>query len=58
MVLRLYHTNRDPYIVFNVVKVSIDDNRTLLVTTKERRSITYKSFRHKTDYERLTIQID
>ena len=58
MVLRLYHTKNDPHIVFNVIKVSIDDNRTLTVQIKERRSITYKSFRHETDYQRLTIQID
>ena len=58
MRLTLYHNNRDPVIIMNVIKISIGDERTLSVQIKERRLIEYRSYRFECDYQRLTIQID
>ena len=58
MRLTLYHNDRTPYVVLNVIKLSVDNTRTLAVTIKERRFIEYKSFRYQVDYQRLTIQVD
>jgi RIO-like serine/threonine protein kinase len=58
MVLRLYHTGKEVHTVYNVIKVSIDDSRTMTVKIKDRGRIEYRSFRYETDYQRLTIQVD
>jgi hypothetical protein len=58
MVLHLYHDDHDPFTIYNVIKVTLDGLRTLVVTTKHRQTVDRKFFRYKTDYQRLTIQID
>lgn len=58
MRLTLYHDDKDPYVVMNVIKLSIDELRTLAVRTKGRGLIDYKSFRFSKDYQRLTIELD
>lgn len=58
MVLRLYHYKKEPFMVFNVIKVTVDDNRTVVATVKERLHVKRLSFRIGDDYQRLTVQID
>lgn len=58
MVLTLYRDKYAPYSVYNVVKVTVDDLRTLVATTKHGVHINHQSYRHETDYQRLTIQVD
>jgi len=58
MTLTLYHNDHDPYVVMNVIKMTICDERTIAVQIKERRSIEYRSFRYGIDYQRLTIRVD
>ena len=58
MRLTLYHNDKEPYVVMNVIKLSVDDSRALGVWIKERRLISYLSFRFQVDYQRLTIQVD
>lgn len=58
MVLTLYHDKKDPHIVMNVIKVTLDDVRGLTVKIKARRLIEYQSFRFEIDYQRLTIAVD
>ena len=58
MRLTLYHNDHDPQVVMNVIKMSIDDERTLTVRIKERRFTECRSYRFKHDYQRLTIQVD
>jgi len=58
MVLYLYHYEKEPVHVENVIKVWIDDNRTVLAKIKHRSEIRQLSFRYQTDYQRLTVNID
>ena len=58
MVLTLYHDNAEPHTVYNVVKVTVDNHRTVAVTTKNRLTLEHLSFRYQKDYQRLTVQVD
>jgi len=58
MRLVLYHDNRDPFVLMNTIKVTIDNDRTLTVRIKERRQIRQTNYNYPTDYQRLTIEVD
>jgi len=58
MFLTLYHDEKEPYKVYNVIKATIDNFRTIAVTCKYGRHIKHSSYRHEKDYQRLTIEVD
>lgn len=58
MVLRLYHYEKGTVTVYDVIKVSIDDNRQISVRVKEESDIKNKFYHYEKDYQRLTIQVD
>lgn len=58
MVLQLYHDTKEVHTVMNVIKVTVDNLRTITVKIKDRRQIEYQSFRHEQDYQRFTVQVD
>lgn len=58
MVLMLYHDDNDPVTVYNVIKVTVDNSRTLVATMKHGVHINLLSYRHGIDYQRFTIQLD
>ena len=58
MILTLYHDDKEPDKVYNVIKANIDNLRTVTVTCKYGRHIRHYSYRYETDYQRLTVQVD
>lgn len=58
MVLTLYHYEKEPHKVFNCIKVTVDDNRTVAATFKEDSELMHQSFRYEKHYQRLTIVVD
>jgi len=58
MVLRLYHIEKEPVTVFNIIKFSLGDNRQISVRVKEKSSIRTKWYNYEKDYQRLTVQVD
>lgn len=58
MVLTLYHDDLKPEKVYNVIKVSIDNERTVKVTIKHGVNIEHKSFVIYQNYQQLTVQLD
>jgi len=58
MFLTLYHDDFKPEKVFNVIKVTINNERTVEVTFKHGVNIEHKTFVIYKNYQRLTVQLD
>ena len=58
MFLTLYHDDRKPYTVYNVIKVAIDNERTIIVTIKHGSYIEYVTYRYQTAYQRFVVALD
>jgi len=58
MVLTLYHDDKEPFKVYNVIKVDLDDLKTITVTIKHGGNIEHLPFRYLEDYQRFTVQLD
>jgi len=58
MVLTLYHDKKEPRKVFNCIKVSVDNQQTVIATVMQRTDIVNARFLIEIDYQRLTVQVD
>lgn len=58
MVLTLYHDDREPHKVYNIIKVTVDNFRTLKVHVKHGVNIEHLQFQHEEGYHRFTVQLD
>ena len=58
MVLTLYHDEKQPHKVYNCIKVSVDNQQTVVATVKDDAELFNRRFSIEKDYQRLVIQID
>jgi len=58
MVLTLYHDNKEPYKVYNTIKLTVDNFRTVTVDVKSGGDIQRRQFMHDEHYQRFTVQLD